>query len=97
MYLRCSGESKPVWNGNRRVLFQNNNNHNPANTITRIRSSRWVENFSIKMYQTTETTHPIATRMIHNGQFFFTASSVPGPPATGFPQQGIFAADANAA
>src|SRR5215217_8876627 len=97
MYLRCAGESKPAWNGNRRVLFQNNNNHNPANTITRIRSTRCVENFSVKTYQIAETTHPIATRMIHHGQIFLIASRVPGPPATGLPQQGIFVADASAA
>ena len=27
MYLRCSLESKPAWNGKSRVLFQNKNNH----------------------------------------------------------------------
>src|SRR5262245_61824220 len=97
MYLRCPAESNPVWNGNRRVLFQNNNNQNPANTVTRIRSTQCVENLSTDTRQTTATTHPIPTRMTHRGQVFFIASKVPMPPAMAFPQQGIFAADARAA
>src|SRR6476661_9014187 len=97
MYLRCAGESKPVWNGNRRVLLQNNSNHNPAKAITRISSTRCAGNFLIKVSQVAVTTHPITTKMSQNCQFFSSASNVPVPPVTGFPQQGIFAADASAA
>src|ERR1043166_9775628 len=97
MYLRCSEESKPAWNGNRRAFFQKNSNHKLADSSRGIRSSRDAVRSLTRSCQRKAATEASATRTIHNGQLFFMASSVRSPPTVGLPGPGIFVAVASAA
>src|SRR6266567_7781829 len=97
MYLRCSAESKPAWNGNNRVLFQNNANHSPADMSRSTCSGLTVEVFLESARQRKTATEAIAIRTIHNGQHFFIASSVRVPVVMELPGPGILAVLASAA
>src|SRR5262252_5821012 len=97
MYLRCSAESKPMWNGNKRVLFQNKSSHKPASTKTKACSSRGFVDLLKTTRQRRVPTVAIATRKIHTSQLFFIASQVRGPFPIEFPGPGILAVDASAA
>src|SRR6185437_6034028 len=97
MYLRCSIESKPTWNGRSRVLFQNKNNHMAEIRRRTTRSMDCGLNRFKPALQ--RMTHPQATPIskIQSGQIFFAASKVHSPSATGLPGPGVFAAEASAA
>src|SRR6266404_5174979 len=97
MYLRCSFESKPAWNGKSRALFQNKSNHKPANMSRSICCSRSAVDSLELTFQRKLTTEAIAIRTIQNGQSFLIASNVSSPPAMELPGPGLFAADASAA
>src|SRR4029077_1727068 len=97
MYLRCSFESKPAWNGRSRVLFQSKNNNmaETSRTTTRSRDGD-VNCFKLARQR---MTHAVAIPIskIQSGQVFFAASKVRSPPATRLPRPGVFAAEASAA
>src|SRR5207244_571748 len=95
-YLRCSVESKPAWNGNSRVLFQNNANQRPATTSNSVFSSHRTVEFLRLRFQIKMATEAIATRTIQKGQTFFSASNVPSPPAMELPGPAVVVAAANA-
>src|SRR5258707_4927692 len=77
MYLRCSSESKPTWNGKNRILFQNNSNHRPAMRSSGICSShRGVDLLRLTLQRKTAI-ESIAIRTIKKGQDFFATLSVP--------------------
>src|SRR6266699_4570684 len=97
MYLRCSFESKPTWNGNNRALFQNKSNHNAAKMSRSIFPSRSVVDRLKMTQQRKVAAAPIPTRTNHKGQLFFIASSVRAPPAMELPGPGVFAAAADTA
>ena len=97
MYLRCSCESKPAWNGRSRVLLQNKNNHMAEirRRTTRSRDGD-VNCFKVARQRMTPP-QAIPISKIQSGQIFFAASKVRSPPATGLPRPGVFAAEASAA
>src|SRR6266508_2479109 len=97
MYLRCSFESKPAWNGRSRVLFQNKNNHMAeiSRRTTRSRDGD-VKRFKLARQRMTPP-QAIPISKIQSGQIFFPASKERSPPATGLPRPGVFAAEARAA
>src|SRR4029077_5132343 len=97
MLLRCSFESKPSWNGRSRPLFQNNNNHKPARTSSRICPRHRAMDCLKLTFHRNVTTEAIAMRMMEKIQIFFTASNVPSPLATELPAPGVFAHEASAA
>src|ERR1044072_3513800 len=96
MYWRCSVESKPALKGNRRVLFQNNNDHNATKANRRTRSNSVVVH-SLKMTRHRSAPPAIPIITIHNGHSFFSASNVCAPPAMELPGPGVFAQEPNAA
>src|SRR5437773_7513454 len=97
MYLRCSTESKPAWNGNNRALFQNNSSQRLANMTRRMRSThRVVDSLKLICHRNTKPKE-IATRTIQNGQIFLNASIVPLLSAIELPALGNFAVAAKAA
>src|SRR6266850_5989661 len=97
MYLRCSCESNPTWNGRSRVLLQNRNNHMAEirRRTTRSRDGD-VNCFKVARQRMTPP-QAIPISKIQSGQIFFAASKVRSPPATGLPRPGVFAAEASAA
>src|SRR4026208_423244 len=97
MYLRCSAESKPAWNGNRRALFQNNANHRTARTSSGIRSRHRAPGCLEAMFHRKVTTEAIAKRIIQKSQMFLTAANVCWFAASKLPGPGVFAAVASAA
>src|ERR1043166_3036764 len=97
MYLRCSGASKPAWNGNSRALFQNNANHRPARTSRRIRSRQRARGSLEAMFHSKVATEAIAKRIIQKGQIFLIAPNVDWFAASKLPGPGVFGATASAA
>src|SRR5436305_14112733 len=97
MYLRCSLESKPTWNGRSRVLFQNKNNQ-MAEIRRRMSRSRDCDSNCFEPARQ-RMTHPQARPIsnIQSGQIFFAASKVLSPSAMGLPGLGVFAAEASTA
>src|SRR6476620_11788754 len=97
MYLRCSLESKPAWNGRSRVLFQNKNNHT-AEIRRRMSRSRDCD---VNCFEPARqrTTHPQATAIsnIQSGQIFFAAEKVLSTSAMGLPDPGVFGTEASVA
>src|SRR6186713_1270797 len=96
MYLRCSLESKPAWNGRSRVLFQNRNNH-VAEIRTRMIRSRDCD-FNCFEPARQRMTDPQATPIsnIQSSQIFFAAAKVLSTSAMGLPGPGVFGAEASA-
>src|SRR3954447_14482836 len=96
MYLRCSFESKPAWNGRSRVLFQNKNNHVAE---IRTRTSRST-NCGLNCFDPARQrmTHPHATAIsnIQSSQIFFAFEKVLSTSAMGLPGPGVFGAEASA-
>src|SRR5258707_15845235 len=97
MYLRCSCESNPTWNGRSRVLLQNKNN-DMAEIRRRTTRSRDgdVNCFKVARHRMTPP-QPIPVSKIERGQNFFAASKVGSQPPTGYPRPEHLAADASAA
>src|SRR6478736_3084345 len=97
MYLRCSIESKPTWNGRSRVLFQNKNNHMAEIRARTTRSRDGDMNCFKFARQRMMPPQAIPISKIQSVHIFFAASRVRSPPATGLPSPGVFAAEASAA